>query len=717
LVSRSESEKSSKPNKNNRGKKSLSAKSQQALTQSLLENSPLITWTVDLTLKVSAIIGAPLSGMGIIPEKIAGTTLYESLRKPEDQALINNHLQALAGKNVQFQHAYRGLTYLIQLTPLRSPSGEVYGVAGWAMEISEQNRAQGAMQQNIPTEIHPMDETNPPRFEDLFDIEEIQKIQDAFAEATGVASVITDIHGHPLTRPSNFCTLCLDIIRKTPDGLANCMRSDAELGKKNTDGPIIRPCLSGGLWDGGASICVGDYHIANWLVGQVMDDGPVEDKMLDYARQIEADIPAYQEALGEVTRMSRSRFEKICKALFIIARQLSVTALQNAKQARFIAERQKVEEALANERTLLQTIINIIPDSIYVKDIMGRKTIANPADINFIGAYSNNQEVLGKTDAEIYPTDTANRFIGDDEWVIKNGLPLINKEEYIPRFDGSSRWLLTSKVPLRDLDGKVIGLVGIGRDITDRKNAEEENQRLNSELEQRVLDRTADLQTALKELEAFSYSVSHDLRAPLRAINGYSQILLEDQSGQLDPEGKGHLYQILNSTKRMSQIVDDLLKLSKVTRIEMNRDWLNLGEMAAAILDEYEMRFPERHVSVDIDKDMQVFADINLLRIVLENLIGNAWKFTSRQELAHIEVGKTVLEGTPVFYVRDNGAGFDMTYVSKLFTPFQRLHTPTEFEGTGIGLATVQRIIARHGGRVWARGETGKGATIYFMLS
>ena len=210
------------------------------------------------------------------------------------------------------------------------------------LDVSRDKRVELELQQRIRTLTHPQEDDSSVRFEDLFDIEEIQKIQDAFAEATGVASLITDLNGRPITRPSRFCRLCNDIIRKTELGLRNCMCSDAALGRKNPDGPNVQPCLSGGLWDGGTSICVGDRHIANWLIGQVLDETQKEERMLEYGRQIGADPEAYRGALREVTRMPRERFEKICLALHQIAKQLSLLALKNVQQARAITERNRV---------------------------------------------------------------------------------------------------------------------------------------------------------------------------------------------------------------------------------------------------------------------------------------------------------------------------------------------------------------------------------------
>ncbi|MEQ6340296.1 MAG: CHASE domain-containing protein [Gammaproteobacteria bacterium] len=255
------------------------------------------------------------------------------------------------------------------------------------------------------------------------------------------------------------------------------------------------------------------------------------------------------------------------------------------------------------------------------------------------------------------------------------------------------------------------------RNFAQRAASEQKIRILNASLEHRVKQRTAQLEAAIKELEAFSYSVSHDLRAPLRSIDGFSQVLLEDYESSLDGTGQDYLRRVRAAAQRMGMLIDDLIKLSRATRASVNMGPVDLSSLASEIATELSNSFPGQHVDFITHPGIIAEGDRSLLQIVLENLLGNAWKYSSKTPDPRIEFGQIEESGRVVFFVRDNGAGFDMRYVDKLFVAFQRLHGVNAFSGTGIGLATVQRIITRHGGRVWAESKPGEGATFYFTLS
>lgn len=282
--------------------------------------------------------------------------------------------------------------------------------------------------------------------------------------------------------------------------------------------------------------------------------------------------------------------------------------------------------------------------------------------------------------------------------------------------DHGFRWVSARGSATYDATGAPRMFSGVLVDITERKQMEQLLANTNEVLEQRVQARTAELEALNAELESFNYSVSHDLRAPVRGIEGFSQLLLEDCADELGESGKHYVSRIRTAVTRMGGLIDALLDLSRLSRTKIVPQSLDMSPLAASVIEDLREREPQREVLVCIEENLKVVGDRMLLRIVLENLLGNAWKFTKFTPEARIEVRRCVEDDAMVFVIQDNGAGFDMAYANKLFEPFQRLHTPTEFEGTGIGLATVQRIIHKHGGRIWAESEPGQGACFYFTL-
>lgn len=386
-----------------------------------------------------------------------------------------------------------------------------------------------------------------------------------------------------------------------------------------------------------------------------------------------------------------------------------------------ITQRKRSEEALRESEEQLQTVIENLSEGLVISELDGQLIHWNRAALKMHGFTSLDECLLKLPEFEnIFKLSTLDgSVLSLDKWPLAR----IIDEEYlrdyeirIRRIDSDwERIFSYGGAIVSEPSGKQLAFVTI-TDITERKQAQEALRRLNETLEQRVAERTAQLEAANKELEAFSYSVSHDLRAPLRHINGFSQALLEDCADKLDETGKGYLQEVREASQEMAQLIDDMLQLARVTRSEIRREAVNLSELASEIVADFQKIESERAITVNIEEGISTYGDKQLLKIILVNLLGNAWKFTSNREDAEIAFGQEQIDGREVFFVRDNGAGFDMTYADKLFGAFQRLHSSSDFEGTGIGLATVQRIVNRHGGRVWAEGEVAKGAVFYFTL-
>ncbi|MGE0550767.1 MAG: PAS domain-containing protein [Kofleriaceae bacterium] len=351
----------------------------------------------------------------------------------------------------------------------------------------------------------------------------------------------------------------------------------------------------------------------------------------------------------------------------------------------------------------LDAIIEHIPDMVFVKEANQLSfTRFNRAGEELLGL--SRDQLLGKTDYDLFPASEAAFFQAKDRETLDGKVLVEIAEEPIQTQQGQ-RWLHTKKVPILDESGQPQFLLGISRDITERK-------RVDSELR----EAKAYAEAAHRELEAFSYSVAHDLRSPLLAIDGLAKILRDEYATQLDDRAQRLLGTLRDATQRMAQLVDDLIALSRVTQIELRLERMDLTLLATTTIARLQHADPRRRVAVTVAPGMVVNADSGLVAIALDNLLGNAWKFTSKTATPCIELG-TVGDATErLFFVRDNGAGFDTAHAEKLFGVFQRLHTESEFPGTGIGLATVDRIIRRHGGRIWAAGSPGNGATFYFTL-
>ena len=378
-----------------------------------------------------------------------------------------------------------------------------------------------------------------------------------------------------------------------------------------------------------------------------------------------------------------------------------------------ISERKRAEAALRENAQRLRQFYESGLLGVIFWNTRGQITDANDEFLEMVGytrAELNAGEIdwLNMTPPEYRHLDDAS--VGELKATGVNKSPL--EKEYI-RKDGTR---IPIAVAAAMLDEERVNGVAFVQDITERKQAEAEVRRLNTELEQRVRDRTTQLEESNKELEAFSYSVSHDLRAPLRAIDGFTRILADDYASHLDTEGKRLCSIVRENTGKMSRLIDDLLAFSRLGRADMNLSRIDMETMANSVF--YELTTPESRGRIDFQVSAlpPAVADPTLMRQVWMDLLSNAIKFSSRRQRAVIKVSAQQDQGESVYAVRDDGAGFDMQYVGKLFGVFQRLHSSKEFEGTGVGLALVQRVIRRHGGRVWAEGEPNKGATFYFAL-
>ena len=581
-------------------------------------------------------------------------------------------------------------------------------------DITKLKLTERAFEERLIALSKPLNSKNDITFTDVLNINEVQIIQDTFAKATGIAALITDPKGIPITRPSNFCELC-NLIRSTKKGKLNCYKSDSELGKFNPDGPNIKLCLSAGLFNAGAAITVGNVHIANIMVGQARDESIKEEELLKYADEIGIDSKTYLEKLKKVPFVTKKQFDIIAHSLFVLAKQLSIKAFQDVQQARIISEQKKVEKELFRSQKMLSNshrIANLGSWEYHIKEnmlywseesykIFGFDKNSAPKDLKGVLQYIHPDDLdyINKEYERINETDEINEL----------ECRIINK-------NGECKNILTTGEILKDETGYNIIMTGIIKDITERKKNENEIKELNQALKSKINERTSQLEQANKDLESFAYSISHDLRAPLRHIDGFTNLLYSNID---DPNEQVNEYyeKIKSATLRMSIMIDKLLSFSRNGRKELNIIPVDMNKLVNEVIEQLTPDFSNREINWIINKLPVVNGDYSLLKVAFENIISNAIKYSSKQTVSRIEINNYPVQNNHfLISVKDNGVGFDMKYIDKLFGVFQRLHTNNEYDGIGIGLANANQIIKKHKGRITAKSGINKGAEFFIEL-
>ena len=590
------------------------------------------------------------------------------------------------------------------------------------LELAERKQAAEALHKSEATIrnklkaiIEPEGDIGTLELVDIIDTNVLQSIMEEFYQLTGMLGAVLDISGKVLVAVG-WQDICTKFHRAYPESCKNCLESDTCLTQGVAPGTSKEYQCKNHMWDVVTPLMIGSQHVGNVFTGQFF----YKDETLDVelfrkqARKYGFDETEYIAALEKVPRLSREEAEagmRFYSKLSAIISMLSFSAIQ---QSRLLAERQRVEEALRVSEEKLRLIIDTSLIGICTVDPQGNFVMTNLAYEQMLGYSKEELRGLSFFDV-IHPEDRLkNKEIFQSMFSLKS-TGFFMEKRYLCK-DGVTIDVAVNMTRVMDAAEHAIFGTAFVTDISARKQAEAEIHKLNAELEQRVCDRTAELQASNQELEAFTYSVSHDLRAPLRHLTGYSELLQKNDRADLDEKARRHLTFISESAVQMGRLIDDLLAFSRAGRTELHKEPVNLDALVKEVINGLTPDTQGRRILWDLAPMPHANADPVLLRAVLTNLFSNALKFTRPRDEAKIQMGCTQNERETIFFIRDNGVGFDMKYVKKLFGVFQRLHSIEQFEGTGIGLANVRRIIQRHGGRTWVESVLNEGATFYFSL-
>jgi signal transduction histidine kinase/ligand-binding sensor protein len=536
---------------------------------------------------------------------------------------------------------------------------------------------------------------------DYIDFEEVNSLLEGFNRTTGFVTAILDLEGNVLSK-SGWRRICVDFHRVNAETASNCRHSDTVLSRRVREEEKYHfyKCLNG-LVDVAVPVIINGEHIANLFSGQFFFEKPDREFFVDQAKKYGFDENEYLCALDMVPVVSEEKVKVAMDFLLGMTLLISEITLQRLEQ-------EELNEQITQLNERISTATKASGLGIWDWDLKTNELLWDDQMYTLYGLKK--EDYNGTTDAWMRGVDKEAREV----CIRETSLAISGEKDFDTDFpavwlDGSVHHIKAKGEVFHNEAGEPVRMVGVNYDITERK-------KIDDILEQRVKERTSQLQAAINELDSFSYSVSHDLRSPLRHINGFAEILSKDYSEQLPAEAKRYLSTIIDSALKMGTLIDDLLSFSRTGRMELSKSVLNMNHIIDEVLLQIKPSIDGRTIDWKIAELPKVQGDYNLIKLVWTNLIENAIKYTLKNEKAVIQIGHRNETGEAVFYIVDNGAGFDMKYSHKLFGVFQRLHTDTEFEGTGIGLANVRRIIERHGGRTWAEGKEGKGATFYFSL-
>ncbi|MGD8451557.1 MAG: PocR ligand-binding domain-containing protein [Phycisphaerae bacterium] len=682
-----------------------------------------VVWLLDPQFRVVRCNAATLRQFNRPVDEVVGRHCWEIVhgtRRPIPECPVLRMKQSKRRESTELKIGERW--YSVNVDPILDEAGNLIGAVHIVSDMTDRKQTEQALQSRIVAMTRPLDDASSIAFSDLFDLEEIQKLQDAFTESSGVAQLITDPEGNPITRPSGFCRLCAEFVRQSEKGRQRCAISDASLGHLCIEGPTVRPCLSAGLWGAGASIMVGGKHIANWLIGQVRNESLDLNQINQYAAEIDADPEEFRKALLEVPVMSEEQFRKVARTLFILANELSAKAYQNVQQARFIAERKQAEQTLRENAERLRLAMQAASMGTWEWDLVAERVTWSPETLDIFGVSA---EAFGGT-YEAYRAFAVPEARAEVDEMVRRFLStaregaVIQYEHEIVRGDGRSGWIEVRGTMFVDSQQKPVRMTGICTDITARKVAEQERAKLEAQLRQ---------SQKLEAVGQLAGGVAHDFNNILTAVFGNVELAISElrtnhpgADGVLDG-----LQQIERSAERASALTRQLLAFSRrqVTRpelLDLNRTLRDLEKMLRRLITENITL--TLHLTTD---RATVRADPGQLEQVIVNLVVNARDAMPEGGKLAIETQNVVLDASyaathpearpgahVLLAVSDTGCGMERATQEKVFEPF--FTTKPVGQGTGLGLPTVYGIVKQAGGHVALYSELGQGTTFRIYL-